>query len=166
MSVYERLMWKFAWDSGPQLPSTWHDTRYGFTVSPRLVVMDNSTNSDKLAGSSSTDLDLCWVYWQSQIVQILLDESRNDGWMRRHPRIFRVFKKKPTMQRSKVMGHCLASNSVIQGRVKWLSALGCNRCSIYRGYSTCSRACDLQWLYPSVSLVLYHPFTISSQYQI
>lgn len=96
MSVYERLMWKFAWDSGLQLPFPWHNTRYGFTVKPRLVVMDDSTNSDKtlrlrfhgpgsvlslLTKSDSADL----AGWESC-------HDRNDGWLRRHPRIFRVFK--------------------------------------------------------------------------
>lgn len=124
MSVYERLMWKFAWDSGLQLPFPWHNTRYGFTVRPRLVVMDDSTNSDKtlrlrfhgpgsvlslLTKSDSADL----AGWESC-------HDRNDGWLRRHPRIFRVFKillKKKKNQRSKIMGHCLPSNSVISGRV-------------------------------------------------
>lgn len=156
MSVYERLMWKFAWDSGLQLPFPWHNTRYGFTVRPRLVVMDDSTNSDKtlrlrfhgpgsvlslLTKSDSADL----AGWESC-------HDRNDGWLRRHPRIFRVFKillKKKKNQRSKIMGHCLPSNSVISGRVFF------NRRSIFSGYSTCTIACDLQWLYPNVSLFSY-----------
>lgn len=77
----------------------------------------------KLWGSVSTDLDLCWVYWQSDSADLAGWESchdRNDGWLRRHPRIFRVFKillKKKKNQRSKIMGHCLPSNSVISGRV-------------------------------------------------
>lgn len=77
----------------------------------------------KLWGSVSTDLDLCWVYWQSQIVQILLDESHvmtgmtDDCVAIQGSSGFLKSSQKKKNQRSKRMGHCLPSNSVISGKV-------------------------------------------------